>query len=244
MLLSLWEGQYPWERAAMGFTCRFTLLATVAYLAMPTAYAGTITIDIEPNGTMYFVTTRNNFSREPDLLKDTDGDGKIEITIKNQETVRDYYVMKPLNGRMVRYTVKSLAVVLEELDPILEQLEPFWVPFFEPVDPDVSLFIEYNIDAAEDFSTMFEAGDLLTATGGSILTTSLITIRDASGLSAELDPTPYDPELLPLYTGELQVGSFDGYAPPVVPTPASFCLGLLGLGLVGVATRLGRPKAA
>jgi len=189
--------------------------------------AGTVTIEIDPNKSMYFATIRNDHSIESDYITDSDGDGKIQVTIADQETVREYWVTKPLNGRLVRSRILSSAA-------LLQLLEPFLAPFFEPTDPNRALFIEYDVDATVDFGSLFEAGDALSANAGSIAETSRIIFRDASGLPDTLDATLYDPSLLPLFTGDLRVTASDAYDPPLVPAPASVGLGLLGMGLVGL----------
>lgn len=213
-----------------------TAVALLGCFATSSAVGGIITIDIDANRSMYFATIRTNHAIESHYLTDSDGDGKIEVTVANQETVKEYWVTKPFNERLMRYTIKSTASLLKEL-------EPFELPSFEPVGQDVSLFLEFDIDESTDFGSLFSPGDVLTSTGGSISSMSQITVRVAPDAPSALpDATLYDPSLLPLYTGELRVGAFDAYDPPVVPAPASLCLGLLGMGIAGVATGHRRSK--
>jgi len=216
-------------KSAIGAVC-----VLVCFVVGP-AFAGTVTQDIDPHKSMYFATVRNDHSVESHYLTDTDGDGKIQITIPNQDTVREYWITKPLNGRLLRYTVKSLSA-------ILESLEPFVLPLFEAVTPGVSLFVEYSVDSTVDFGSVFTTGDDIAATSGTIPTTSLITIRDASSLPSVLESTLYDPSTLDLYSGDLQVTTFDAFDPPVVPLPAAAWLAALGMGVASAASRWRRRE--
>ncbi len=214
-----------------------TLLAGIVLsclLAPMAAQAGNVTITgMKVGSDAYIQRFDRNGKLIPPEIKVADGadgkrDGKVTVKLENQAGI-SYVKVFRLDPDGKRQIDERKLVV-----GTLPSLEPFDLPVFSPINTDLALATQIDVNAFLAQGVQWAPGQIFNVIEGMIAESSATSFRDASSLAFPPN-TPPDTgifDTLPTFTGQVQLTSFDTFA---VPEPAT--LTALGLGLAALVRR-------
>lgn len=186
------------------------ILGLLAALWIPSqTIGGLLRVSCDPGTSVTVVWIDDETGVHTDHATDVNGDGIVEFGIPRQDHIMvGVSIGKTSDGRTIVYTID-----LNVGGVTLASLEPFDVPTFAAVNPDVDLIAVIDIAGFLAEGNPFSIGNILTVTGGSIPETDRITFKDGTGQAVDpvdvLNPDFLDS--LPEFSGSAEVMPFDTF---------------------------------